>query len=230
MKLILFDLDGTLADSLQDLADSCNYALQQNGFPSHPVEDYRYLVGQGVDRLLLDASPEYAHDAQQQATLKQAFHQYYHQHFLDSTHLYPGISAMLEILHHAGYKMGLLSNKPDAFVAPIVEALSLSPYLDAYAGQRNDIPRKPDPTAALQMMAQLGCFAADTCYIGDSNVDMQTAQNAGIRSIGVSWGFRGRAELEQSGADDIVDTPAQLAALLTSIFPSQSKENPYANQ
>lgn len=229
MKLILFDLDGTLADSLQDLADSCNYALQQNGFPIHPVADYRYLVGQGVDRLLLDASPEYAHDAQQQAALKQAFRQYYHEHFLDATRLYPGISAMLETLHHTGYQMGLLSNKPDAFVTLIVESLSLSPYLDAYVGQRDGIARKPDPTAALQMIKQLGCSAADTCYVGDSNVDIQTAQNAGIRSIGVSWGFRGRTELEQSGADDVVDTPAQLTALLTSIFTPQSKESPYAN-
>ncbi len=229
MKLILFDLDGTLADSLQDLADSCNYALQQNGFPTHPVEDYRYLVGQGVDRLLLDASPKHAHGAQQQAALKQSFRQYYHRHFLDSTRLYPGIPAMLETLRRTGYQMGLLSNKPDAFVALIVEALSLSPYLDAYAGQRDGIARKPDPTAALQMMTQLGCSAADTCYVGDSNVDIQTAQNAGIRSIGVSWGFRGRAELEQSGADDVVDTPAQLTTLLTSIFTPQSKENPHAD-
>lgn len=125
--------------------------------------------------------------------------------------------------------MGLLSNKPDAFVTLIVESLSLSPYLDAYVGQRDGIARKPDPTAALQMIKQLGCSAADTCYVGDSNVDIQTAQNAGIRSIGVSWGFRGRTELEQSGADDVVDTPAQLTALLTSIFTPQSKESPYAN-
>ncbi len=217
MKLILFDLDGTLADTLQDLADSCNYALQHNGLPMHPVEDYRYLVGQGINRLLLDAAPESARDAQKQAKLKQDFNQYYHQHFLDATRPYPGILSMLDTLRSAGYRMGLLSNKPDAFVSLIVDALALRPYLDTYAGQREGVPRKPDPTAVLQMMRQLGCTVADTCYVGDSNVDIQTAQNAGVRSIGVSWGFRGRAELEQSGADAIVDTPEQLANLLTAI-------------
>lgn len=229
MKFILFDLDGTLIDSLQDLANSCNYALQQNGLPTHPLQDYRYLVGQGVNRLLLDAAPEYAKGIQQQAKLKHDFNQYYHQHFLDNTRPYPGILPMLSTLRAAGFQMGLLSNKPDAFVSLIVESLSLSPYLDAYAGQQDGIPRKPDPTAVLQMMAQLGASATDTCYVGDSNVDIQTAQNAGIRSIGVSWGFRGHAELEQSGADDIVDTPAQLAALITTLFARDNKENFHAD-
>lgn len=229
MKLVLFDLDGTLVDSLQDLANSCNYALQQNGLPTHPIQDYRYLVGQGVNRLLLDAAPENARDIPQQAKLKHDFNQYYHQHFLDNTHPYSGILSMLSVLRDAGFQTGLLSNKPDAFVSLIVESLSLSPYLDAYAGQRDGIPRKPDPAAVLQMMKQLGSSAADTCYVGDSNVDIQTAKNAGIHSIGVSWGFRGRAELEQSGADDIVDTPEQLVTLMITGFTRTNKENPHAD-
>ena len=149
MKLILFDLDGTLADSLQDLADSCNYALHRNGFPVHATEQYRYLVGQGVHRLLLDATPPDAHTDAQQQRLRQDFDTYYQQHFLDHTQLYPGMKSLLQHLHANGFRLGVLSNKPDLFVQMIIERLSLKPLLDAYAGQRPGIARKPDPAAVL---------------------------------------------------------------------------------
>ncbi|MFI4862375.1 MAG: HAD family hydrolase [Phycisphaerales bacterium JB063] len=208
----LFDLDGTLLDTLADLSAAANHALTTLGRPTHPREAYNTFLGQGVRELFVDAlGPDHQH------LIDDAIHAhlaYYADHRLDTTGPFPGIDAMLDQLAQRGVKLGVLSNKPDPVTREMIP--HFFPHADwAYVrGHRAGTAPKPDPHAALEAIDTLGIPADRWLYVGDTAVDMQTGKGAGMFTVGVSWGFRSVEELRAHGADAIVDDPAELVALL----------------
>jgi phosphoglycolate phosphatase len=212
MAGVLFDLDGTLLDTLQDLADSTNRCLARLGLPGHPAEAYRYFVGDGVANLALRALPAERRDPASVEALKQLFNQDYTGHWADKTRPYEGIAGLLDALSERGRPVAVLSNKPHAFTVEMVRHFLGSWSFAAVYGARDSHPRKPDPTAALEIGAAMGLAPAQVLYAGDTRTDMETARNAGMFAVGVLWGFRPRAELEESGAQALVSRPAELLA------------------
>lgn len=214
IRMCVFDLDGTLIHSLQDLADACNHALRKNGFAAHPVEDYRYFVGDGIRRLIERVLPEGSRDEAAIAQVKRDFDSYYSVHYLDATRPYPGILQMLRQLAAREIKAAVVSNKPDAFARAIVRQVFGEGVFCTAVGKREGYEVKPDPRAVLEILNQQGIARSDCLYIGDSGVDIQTAQNAGVRSVGVCWGFRPESELTAAGADFLLKKPEELIGIL----------------
>lgn len=214
-RLCIFDLDGTLINSLYDLADAMNYALHKNGFPIHQREQYRFMVGSGISVLADRAMvvPE-GTESSIKETILADFNAYYNQHNMDCTVPYNGILPLLNELDARGIGYAVLSNKPDVFTRQIVAALFSSNEFAVVMGKRDEYPRKPDPASVHAILKMLDVTAEDCLYIGDSNIDMQTARNAHLRSIGVSWGFRPVQELVDSGADFIADKPSDILRFL----------------
>lgn len=196
-RLAIFDLDGTVLNTLDDLANAVNHALETRGYPVHSVDAIRTFIGNGVANLIRRSAPAGTDDAEA-ARLLADFKAYYASHVNVLTKPYPGIPEMLGTLRAAGMKIGINSNKYDAALQSLCRA-HFSGLFDAAAGESETTPKKPDPTAALRMMAQFGVAPEETVYIGDSGVDLNTAKNAGCGCAWVSWGFR-RAE-EMSGFD-----------------------------
>ena len=211
-RAVLFDLDGTLADTLADLANATNRALAALGCPTHPLAAYRYFVGDGVRDLCLRTLPadrqHLANDAQR---LMRA---HYNAHCFDETRLYPGIPELVAALHQRGLKLAVLSNKPDVFTKRMIEHYFCPSPFDVVRGQIANIPLKPDPTAARQIAKELGVPPIQWLYLGDTNTDMRTACNAGMHAVGVLWGFRERAELIESGAQRVIAMPEDVLQLL----------------
>ncbi|MGI5894693.1 MAG: HAD family hydrolase [Candidatus Merdivicinus sp.] len=212
-QLYLFDLDGTLIDSLEDLADASNYVLQQAHLPTHPVEAYRYFVGNGAYKLAERMLPSEMRTEPTIAQFKAAFDARYCDHYWDKTRPYPGIPELLDFLKQHGCLLAVLSNKPDPFVQKICREFFGEGYFDAVCGQRDGIAKKPEPDGVLEILNLLKVRPENALFIGDSNVDILTAQNAGLKSVGVTWGFRGRTELEEAGADFLIDTAEELRNL-----------------
>lgn len=203
----LFDLDGTLIDSLRDLADSCNEALTLFGLPKHDVDEYRFLVGSGIKNLIKKAMGESAADEQLSRSVFDKFNTIYGEKCLDATRPYDGITEMLEALKASGVKIGILSNKSDEFAKRIVDTLFDSSLIDLVYGKREEFPVKPAPDSLYAMLSELDIADKSRClYIGDSNVDVKTALNGGVAFCGAQWGFRGREELENAGAEFIAET------------------------
>ena len=209
---VMFDLDGTLTDTLADLANATNQALAVLGCPTHPREAYRYLVGDGARVLCERALPV---DKQNLVTeALRLMREHYGKHWADETRLYPGIKALLTALTTRRYQLAVLSNKPDDFTKLVVaHYFSPNPF-HVVRGQLAHVPLKPDPTAALQIAQELGIPPHAWLYLGDTDTDMRTARAAGLCPVGVLWGFRERAELEEAGAAHIVSTPAEVLGLL----------------
>jgi len=211
-RAALFDLDGTLADTLADLANATNHALTTLGCPVHPLAAYRYFVGDGARNLCLRVLPaDRRHLADDALRLMRT---HYEAHYFDETKLYPGILELVVALHGRGLKLAVLSNKPDAFTKRVIEHYFRPSPFDIVRGQTADIPLKPDPTAARQIASELGILPAQWLYLGDTNTDMHTAHNAGMYAVGVLWGFRERAELVESGAERVVAAPKDVLQLL----------------
>ncbi len=210
-KLIIFDLDGTLLDTREDIANACNHALEMCGCPQRRLEEYNMLVGRGIMNLFRGALPEGMKSEEMVLKMKSHFVPYYNEHIDDCTRPYPGIIEMLDTLAAMGIAFAVASNKYQEGTESLVRR-----YFGAYGfkcilGQRDGMPIKPDPEIVREAMAAAGVVEHETVYCGDSDVDMQTGLNAGVRTVGVTWGFRTREELAAynpwllaSTADEIV--------------------------
>ena len=211
-QTIIFDLDGTLLDTLQDLADSANYALIQSGYPARTVDEIRQFVGNGVGMLIHRAVPQGTDPAAEAACLA-CFRAHYLTNMENKTAPYPGILPLLDALAAQGRQLAVVSNKFDGAVKGLCRRYFGS-RLSAAIGESEGVARKPAPDTVLRALEELGAEARSAVYVGDSDVDILTAQNSGLPCISVSWGFRSRAFLEEHGAARIADTPQALAEAL----------------
>lgn len=213
MKLIIFDLDGTLVDSLADLADSANYTMAQMGYPAHPVESFRYFVGNGVPKLLERCLPEEKRTAENIAAAREIFAGYYNVHYADKTRPYEGIPELLDGLSKSGIKTAVATNKSEEFARIIVDKF-FGDRITTVRGGRESVPKKPAPDIVYGIMDSLGAVPENTYFAGDSDVDMYTAKNAGITAIGCLWGFRTKEELISGGAYCLAEKPADVLKIL----------------
>jgi phosphoglycolate phosphatase len=214
-RAILFDLDGTLLDTLTDLGDSVNRVLAAQGFPTHPMQAYRQFIGNGFSVLIRRALPKSQRSTETIQTCVDAFNADYSANWHNNTCLYPGIGDMLDALARRDLKLAVLSNKAHAFTRKYVARYLSNWNFEAVFGGRDTVPPKPDPAGALEIAQLLGLPPSEFLYIGDSGVDMQTAIAAKMFPVGVSWGFRSSAELQQSGCRALIDRPLDVLDLLT---------------
>lgn len=208
-KLVIFDLDGTLVNSLEDLGNACNKALECFGYPVHDMESYRYFVGDGVPMLIRRALPESERSEENIAKVKAVFDGIYGRTYNVCTRPYDGIPELLERLREAGVLIAVASNKPDNFTQTIVSGM-FGEIFSYVSGKKEGFEKKPSPQIALHIMEKLGVSPHDTLFAGDSAVDMQTALNAGCDSIGCLWGFRTLKELEDNKAKYIASSPEDI--------------------
>jgi phosphoglycolate phosphatase len=213
-KAVLFDLDGTLLDTLDDLADSMNASLKRFGFPPNPVDTYRYLVGDGLMNLVSRALPPGHRDEATVESVAIAQWEEYSRNWANKTRPYPGVPELLDALQERGIAMCVLSNKPDDFTRIIVRKFLSKWNFAVVRGQTKDTPIKPNPLGANQIAEKLGIKNGDFLYVGDSNTDMKTANAAGMFPVGVLWGFRPREELTAAGAKALIERPSDLLNLL----------------
>ena len=209
IKAVIFDLDGTLLNTLEDLANASNFALRSCGYNEHPIKDYIRFVGSGRYILMKRILPE--EDKNNEEAIEKVlklFDEYYGEHMHDTTKPYDGIYELIKDI-----KLAVVSNKPDEFAGETVNRYFGNDFEITY-GQRPNHAVKPDPKTVYEVMEYLNVTKEECIYVGDSDVDMKTAQNAGVKSIGVAWGFRGEEELKSAGADYIIRTPQELVNLL----------------
>ncbi len=211
---ILFDLDGTLLNTLDDLADAMNAVLRHHNFVEHDITAYPYFIGNGLAALVHRALPEGSRDDATVSICLEALNKEYRNRLTAKTRPYGGIPELLDKCTVSGLKMVILSNKPDPATQKIVAALLSSWHFEIVRGSRSDIPPKPDPAAALLMSRTLGMAPGDFIYLGDSDVDMQTATAAGMFAVGALWGFRDAPELIKGGARMLIKTPMDLIPLI----------------
>ena len=213
-QLVIFDLDGTLINSIKDLGAATNYALQENGYPTHPLEAYPMYVGNGVSKLIERALPEDKRDEQTILKIRKDFTTYYDKHNTDYTRPYEGINVLLEYLQEKGIKIAVASNKYDAAAKYLVTTLFPNVKFADIEGQRDGVPVKPDPSIVFEILAKTQIKKSEVLYVGDSGVDMETARRACVNSVGVTWGFRSVEELRANYANHIVNDPDEIIALL----------------
>ena len=215
IKTILFDLDGTLLNTIDDLADAANWVCAQHGWPTLSEETYKHFVGNGIPKLVERFSPESARTPEQLAATLAEFDQVYGAHMHDKTAPYPGIPELLARLKAAGVKMAVISNKADEFARAVVARYFDTDLFEIVRGALPDVPTKPAPEGTRALMASLGVTAdGSVLYVGDSNVDADTAHNAGLPCCGVLWGFRTREELTAAGAEYLAEDAAALEKVI----------------
>lgn len=211
---VIFDLDGTLLNTIDDLATATNYALRELGFPQHGLWVYPDMVGNGVSRLMERALPE---DARSEKNIKEmlvAFKLYYDNHCCDATKPYPGIPELLEVLSARGVNLAVTSNKYQEAVTKLIHHYFPVANFRAILGNEEGMPRKPDPSIVFKALFMCPTPKSEVLYVGDSGVDMETARRACVESVGVGWGFRSIHELKEAYADHIISTPAQIKDLV----------------
>lgn len=210
IKAVVFDLDGTLTDTLTDIGNAMNHTLALHGLPTYEMDRYRYLVGSGMKRL---AHLVVGDRQDMYETVLAGYASYYAQHATDTTAPYPGIIDMLRALHERGLKLCVFSNKPHGDVVTVVKQYLGEIPFDVVQGQIESVPVKPDPAGALNCAKALGVAPEECLYLGDTDVDMLCARNAGMHPIGVKWGFRPE-ELEVAGAETVIAEPMEIMAHL----------------
>ncbi len=213
-RAVIFDLDGTLLNTLQDIADSTNTGLSKLGYPRHETEAYKLLVGEGREALALHALPEGHRDDATVDKLVAFINEEYGQHWADNTRPYPGIPQLLDELVRKKIRLAVLSNKAHEFTELMVTQMLSSWHFDAVVGASSALPKKPNPAGALQIARDLCIHPAGFLYLGDSGIDMETAVRAGMYGVGALWGFRSAGELLASGAKALIETPERLLKLL----------------
>lgn len=204
-KLVIFDLDGTLLNTIADLAHSTNHALRQNGFPTHEVNEYNFFVGNGINKLFERALPEGEKTEENILKVRAEFLKHYDQHNTDRSVPYPGIPELLAQLQGRGIKLAVASNKYQAATHKLIAHFFPDIQFSEVLGQREGVKTKPDPRIVNEIVERTGLSKEETLYVGDSDVDMQTAINSGVAACGVTWGFRPRAELEKYAPDHIAE-------------------------
>lgn len=216
ISTIVFDLDGTLLNTLEDLADSTNYALRQYGFAERTLEEIRAFVGNGVQKLIERALPEGAENPLFNSVFS-CFKSYYVDHCMEKTGLYAGIPEMLHELKSAGYHLAIVSNKLQSGVDELYEHY-FSDTVEVAVGERPELNRKPAPDMVLLALEKLGVSTEEAVYVGDSDVDVATARNSGLPCISVLWGFRDKEFLVQHGAHCFAQTPEEICRIIKSML------------
>lgn len=211
IRAVLFDLDGTLTNTLQDIADAMNRSLRLHGLPEWPLDAYRYLVGDGARKLAQRAVRDRAHLA---LSVQREYQAYYQEHTLVTTRSYDGVPELLRALQGRGLKLAVFSNKPDADTKNVVRHFFPEIRWDAVRGQVEGVPVKPDPTGALLTARAMGVLPEEVLYLGDTSTDMCCAVNAGMLPVGALWGFRTEDELRESGAVHLAAHPLDISSIL----------------
>lgn len=209
---VIFDLDGTLLNTLEDLMDATNYALEQYGYPIRTIDEIRNFVGNGARRLIERALPDGTENPDFEEILS-VFRSYYTAHCEDKTQAYNGVPDLLQALKAAGCKIAIVSNKPDNAVKELNQT-HFRDFIQSAIGEKEGIQRKPAPDMVEHALAELNANKKETVYVGDSDVDIHTAANARLDCISVSWGFRDVEFLRKCGASIIADTPQQVYDLI----------------
>ncbi len=219
-KLAIFDLDGTLLNTIKDLGDAVNYALDHNGFHTHSVASYPYFVGNGVKRLIERALPEDARkNAQVVSNMLKDFKLYYNDHNTDRTVPYEGMPELLSTLQDMGVMLAVASNKYQQATEKIISHYFSNINWVAVLGQQDDIPIKPDPSIIFMVLSQARISKQETLIVGDSGIDMETARRACVDSVGVSWGFRPVKELKEYHANVIINKPQDIITIIENGIP-----------
>ena len=213
-QLAIFDLDGTLLDTVADLANATNQALQQCGYPTHPVEAYYQFVGNGINKLFARALPAEHSTEENVMRIRALFVPYYNEHNADCSRPYPGVVALLRTLQERGVQLAVASNKYHEATLKLVRHFFPEIHFAAIYGQREGVAIKPAPDIVFDILRDTGIAKEKTLYVGDSGVDMLTASNAGVESVGVAWGFRSVEELCEHGAMHIVHTANEIEEII----------------
>ncbi len=213
-QLVIFDLDGTLLDTISDLGAATNYALRSFGYPEHNLSSYTKFVGNGITRLIERSLPEDDKTPETVAKVLEKFTEYYNEHKTDLTKPYPGIPELLKELESMGLKLAVASNKYQAAVVSLIRHYFPDINWCAVEGQKEGVPTKPDPSIVFEILAKCPTRESKVLYVGDSGVDMETARRACVDSCGVSWGFRSVKELRDHHADNIVNTPDEIITVV----------------
>ena len=213
-KLIIFDLDGTLINTIADLGACTNYALEKLGYPTHDIESYKFRVGNGINNLFRRSLPDGEKTDENVLRVRREFIPYYNAHNTDLSRPYPGMVELLEALQTEGILLAVASNKYQEATTKIIGELYPSIRFSAVLGQREGINIKPDPQIVFDILQATGVDKAGVLYVGDSGVDMQTGLNAGVETCGVTWGFRPRTELEPFHPQHIVDSVEELRQII----------------
>lgn len=213
-KLVIFDLDGTLLNTIADLAAATNYALTQFGYPTHPTDAYRFFVGNGINKLFERALPEQERTLENVIRIRSKFVPYYNIHNADLSRPYPGIEELLNLLQQHHLQLAVASNKYQEATAKLIGQYFPDIHFTAVFGQRDNVPTKPDPQVVNEIIQMAGVSKEEVVYIGDSGVDMQTGCNAGVTTIGACWGFRPKSELEEFHPDLLAEKPEDISHFL----------------
>ena len=209
-RTVIFDLDGTLLDTISDLAAAANYVCRENDWPEYTVAEVESMVGNGIPKLVERFSPENARSPLMLANTLHQFNRYYGAHNMESTHPYPGIPELLDELRAQGVQCAVFSNKADPLCGKIIAHYFGTGRFAAVRGSRPGVPTKPDPAGLYALMDEIGADRSATLFVGDSDVDILTGHNAGLPAMGALWGFRGRAELTAAGADALAAVPEDI--------------------
>ena len=216
-KGIIFDLDGTLVNSLGDIADSMNNVLQRNGFPSHELQAYKHFIGNGLKNLVREALPEGSRDGKLIISCFDSMMEEYRKNCINKTRPYDGIIELLNELATREMKLAVFSNKVDDLTKKVVMTLLPLSNFEIVMGSSTEIPRKPNPLGAFLISQQLGISPEELIYVGDTDVDMKTANSAGMFAVGALWGFRTKEELTSNGAKYLLKHPLELIQMLKEI-------------